>query len=293
MPLLSTPNARHVRLVTLAALVALAALSVFGCQDKAKVSAERAKEHVAFVVKSAAEDLREVRSGLPAGTEHLTSLFSSGKPLADDPKAAEDALFRARNRVQDLRTAKSTFFAIVDQSGLIIRNDQEQDLMAGKNLFASFPELKGALAGKYVEARGSMPEASGVKGRKDAQWAAAAPVTVDGQVKGLYATGWSWSGYAYRLENALRTRIRGELKEHEKTPLVYAFVVVDGAVYAAPVTPDVSIEQLSKQGLLQKAQPGQTYTGQIEITGRDFGLAAAQVPEFGPGVVVAVLRSET
>ena len=32
--------------------------------------------------------------------------------------------------------------------------------MAGKNAFTSFPEAKQALAGKYVETRGSMPEAA-------------------------------------------------------------------------------------------------------------------------------------
>jgi hypothetical protein len=144
-----------------------------GCEPKSRISAERAKEHAAALVKAANEDLREVRTGLPGGATHLARLFAAGKRAADDPKAAEDALENARNRVQDLRTAKSTFFAVVDETGFIIRNDNEEDAMAGKNLFAAYPELKTALSGKYTEARGSMPEAAGLKGRKDAQWVAA------------------------------------------------------------------------------------------------------------------------
>jgi hypothetical protein len=264
-----------------------------GCEDKGRVSAERATEHAATLVKAANEDLREVRAGLPTGATHLVRLFEGGKRAADDPKAAEDALENARNRVQDLRTAKSTFFAVVDETGFIIRNDNEEDAMAGKNLFTAFPELKAALSGKLAEARGSMPEAAGVKGRKDAQWIAAAPISVDGRVKGVYATGWSWSSYAYRLENAIRTQLRSGLKEHDKLPLVYVFVVVDGAVYGAPVSPEVNMQEIAKLNVQSKLTGDQPFTAAIEITGREFGLAARAVPEFGPNVAVVVLRTET
>jgi len=264
-----------------------------GCENKSRISAERAKEHAATLVKTANEDLREVRAGLPKGAEHLSRLFAAGKRAADDPQAAEAALENARNRVQDLRTAKSTFFAVVDDTGLIIRNDNEEDAMAGKNLFGPFPELKQALTGKYVESRGSMPEASGVKGRKDAQWVAAAPINADGKPRGIYVTGWSWSSYAYRLENAIRTQLRSGLKEHEKLPLVYVFVVADGGVYGAPVSPDVNIQEVDKLKVLEKVKGDQPFTAELEITGRDFGLAARALSEFGVDVAVVVLRTET
>ena len=271
----------------------LAVLLVLGCENKRRISAEHAKEHAASLVKTANEDLREVRSGLPAGTQHLVQLFAGGKRAADDPRAAEDALEKARSRVQDLRTAKSTFFAVVDETGFIVRNDNEEDAMAGKNLFGPYPELKAALTGKYTESRGSMPEAAGLKGRKDAQWVAAAPISVDGKVRGLYATGWSWSSYAFRLENSLRTQLRSGLGEHDKLPLVYVFMVVDGTVYAAPVSPDVNLQEVAKLNVLQHAKGDQPFSAELEITGRDFGLAARALPEFGPGVAVVVLRTET
>jgi hypothetical protein len=280
--------------LALAPLALALALSLsLACENKARVSAEHAREHAAHLVKTANEDLREVRSGLPLGSQHLARLFKGPKAPAEDPRAAEDALENARNRVQDLRTAKSTFFAVVGESGLIIRNDLEQDAMAGKNVFAPYPGLKAALSGKYTEARGSMPEASGIKGRPDAQWVAAAPIDVDGKARGLYVTGWSWSAYAYRLENALRGELRSALGEHDKLPLVYVFMVVDDAVYGAPMSPDVNIQEIKKLDVLSKAKGAEPFSAELDITGRAFGLAARELSEFGPKVALVVLRTET
>jgi hypothetical protein len=275
----------------LAALVV--ALFALACEPKGRISKNHAIEHVQSLAKVMAEDGREVRDGLPQGAPELGSLFTASKPPTEDPEAASAALDRARAKVQDLRTAKSTFFAVTDTSGLVIRNDQEQDAMAGKNVFSSYPGLKGALEGKFVEARGVMPEAAGVKGREDAQWVAAFPVKVGDEVKGLYVTGWSWSSYAYRLENAVRTEVRGKLEENAKMPLIYAFVIVGGKVYAAPVSPDVNIKTVADMKLLEQLKGTEPLGFELEITGREFGLAAARVPGFGDDVAVAVLRSET
>jgi hypothetical protein len=201
-----------------------------------------------------------------------------------------DGLERAREKVQDLRVAKSTFFALVDPDGTVLRNDREQDLMAGKSMFAAFPELKKAAAGSYVETRGSMPEASEVKGRPDAQWIAAQPIAVDGSVKGLYVTGWSWSAYAYRLENSVRGAARDE---GAKEPLLYVYVVVENDVYGAPISPEINAQKIAEQKPLDKIQGDAPFTAELEITGRDFGLVVRAAPALGPKVGVAVLRSET
>jgi hypothetical protein len=288
------PGSPRASLVSLVSVLSIAAALVsLGCESKARISKNHAIEQVRYLSKVMAEDVREVRDGLPKGAPELAGVFSGTKPPSEDPRAAEDALERARARVQDLRTAKSTFFAVTDASGLIIRNDQEQDAMAGKNLFSAYPDLKAALTGKLVEARGVMAEAAGVKGRDDAQWVAAFPVKVGEEVKGLYVTGWSWSAYAYRLENAVRTEVRGKLEENAKMPLLYAFVIVGGAVYAAPVSPDVNIKTIADLKLLGQLKGAEPLGVELEITGREFGLAAARIPAFGDDVAVAVLRSET
>lgn len=271
---------------------AASALSL-GCESKARISKNYAIEQVQYLSKEIAEDVRQVRDGLPKGAPELSAVFTGTKPPSEDPRAAEDALDRARERVQDLRTAKSTFFAVVDSTGLVIRNDQEQDAMAGKNLFASYPSLKGALAGTFVEARGVMAEAAGVRGREDAQWVAAVPVKVGEEVKGLYVTGWSWSAYAYRLENAVRTEVRGKLQENGKMPLLYTYMIVADAVYSAPISPDVNLKTIADLKLLGQLKGEEPLGLELEITGREFGLAAKRIPSLGDDVAVAVLRSET
>ena len=266
------------------------ALLSVACGKSAKISVEKATAHADHLVKTAQGDVSEIRQGLPEGAKVLAPLFSKPTPPAEDLKEVRDTLQQARDKVQDLRVAKSTFFALADANGTVLRNDLEQDLMAGKSLFGSFPELKQAAAGKYVETHGSMPEASEAKGRPDGQWIAAQPIAVDGATKGFYVTGWSWSAYAYRLENAARTEARGQ---GGKEPLLYVYVVVDSAVYGAPVSPEVNAQKIAEQKPLDKITGDLPFTAELEITGRDFGLAVRATPALGAKVGIAMLHSET
>ncbi len=262
-----------------------------GCDRGSKKSLESARGHVAFLTKAAEADVAEVRSGLPEGAKHLVALFEKDTAPAEDLPAVRKGLKRARSKVQDLRVAKSTFFAIVDVKGVVVRNDQEQDLMVGKNAFASYPKLKQALGGKYVETAGSMPEAAGVKG-PDGQWVAAQPIVSGGKTQALYVTGWSWSAYAYRLENALRGQVRDEAGADDKMPLLYVYVVVGDAAYGAPVSPAVNAKAIVDKKPLSNLKDG-LFSTELEITGRDFTLAVGKTEVLGSDVGIAVLRSET
>lgn len=137
--------------LTRTALCAVLTLSLPACDGDKKLSQSKAAEHVASLVETATGDVQEIKNGLPEGAKHLAKLFEGGAAPKDDLPAVREALDKARNKVQDLRVAKSTFFALVDDQGTVLRNDQDQDLMAGKNAFQSFPGLKAALDGKYVE----------------------------------------------------------------------------------------------------------------------------------------------
>lgn len=271
---------------------ALLLASLSGCESSKKLSQAKAAEHVASLVETTATDVQEIRAGLPEGAKHLGKLFEGSTAPKDDLPAVREALDKARNKVQDLRVAKSTFFALVDEQGTILRNDQDQDLMAGKNAFASFPALKAALEGKYVEGRGVMEEAARVKGA-DGQWVAAAPISAGGKVRALYATGFAWSAYAYRLENSLRSSVKSGLGTNQKEPLLYVYVVVEKQAFGAPVSPEVNAQAILSQDPLGKAQGDAVYSAAIEITGRDFGLGVKRAPALGADVAVAVLRSET
>jgi polyhydroxyalkanoate synthesis regulator phasin len=270
----------------------IASLGGSGCSKTGEVSRQQARVEVEDLAKVASTDVEEVRKGLPLGAHQLEAFFADDKAQGD-AAAAKEALDRARGKVQDLRTAKSTFFALADKNGLILRSDLEHDALASKNLFAAF-DLKAAAGGRYAEARGSMPEAAGVRGRGDGQWAAAAPVLKGSDVVGLYATGWSWSAYAYRLENHLRSRVRSEaVTAGAKEPLVYVYVVVEKAAYGAPISPEVNAKAVQDSGLMGRASGEAVVDTAQEIEGRDFGIALRRVPALGSDVAIAVVRSET
>lgn len=266
---------------------------VFGCEDAGKVSAERARPHVEFLSRAAKQDVEEVRTGLPQGAELLSELFRAAHPEQPGAEDANRALLLAREKTQDLRVAKSTFFALVALDGRVIRNDREQDLMVGKDLFLAFPELKKVAEQGYLETRGSLPEAAGVRGKEDGQWVAATWVRDEQQVRGLYVTGWSWSSYAYRLETGIRSHVLSETPEGGKVPLLYVYVIVDDAIYGAPVAPVVNGTAILEKKPLEHTPAGEIWSAPLEITGRKFGVAVQRVPELGENVAIAVLRSET
>ncbi|MEP7052285.1 MAG: hypothetical protein ABJB12_18105 [Pseudomonadota bacterium] len=268
-------------------------LSATGCKKQSAISAEKASLSIGALTKAAHEDVVEVRNGLPQGAKFLLPIFATGKPPADDPHAARSALETARRKVQDLRIAKGTFFAVADASGVVIRDDDEQDTLAGKPLLPSFPGLAPVQSGQYVETRGSMPEVAGVRGRSDGQWIAAQPVSSGSDVKGWYVTGWSWSAYAYRLERALSSSLRSGLAEGEKMPLAYVYMIVGKDVYGAPISPEVNAQAIAALSPLKSASANAPVTFQLEIAGREFGLAVELAPDLGKDVAVAVLRSET
>ena len=283
------------RSVLLLVVSCLAGTGVAACKDTGKVSAAHASEHLTFLVDTVVKDVDEVRHGLPEGASVLAARIKNEPNLTKDLDNVRDSLELARRKVQDLRMAKSTFFALADASGTALRNDQEQDRMAGRPFFESFPGLAAA-KDKYVETTGSMPEAAGVRApRADGQWVAATPVTVDGTLSAIYVTGWSWASYAYHLEFALRGKLRSELadRKDEKEPLVYVFVVVGKAVFGAPVTPEVDGTTIGALDPLDKVKDNETYSSPLDITGRAYGLAVRRTPALGSGSGIAVLRSET
>lgn len=281
------------RLVLASAGVLLGLLAA--CKSTDETSAARALEHAKELAETASRDAAEVRRGLPLGAQQLAQRWAaSGADLLEDPEAARAALNQARNKVQDLRVAKSTFFALVAPDGRVVRNDREQDLMAGASLFKAFPSLARAAQGPYVEALGVMPEAHGVRGKPDAEWVAAVGVDVGGQVRGLYVSGWAWSSYAFRLEFSLRSRITSELRgKRENVPLLYVFVLVGDAAYGTPESPEISARAISDLQPLSKLDASGSFSALLEITGRGFALGVQAVPDLAPGVAIGVLRSET
>jgi hypothetical protein len=279
-------------------LAAFIAVSASACTDSAKISEGKAVAHAERLAKLADDDVEEVRRGLPHGAKSLGQAWDGKKDPMADPSLVRRGLDRARDENRDLAVAKSTFFAMTDDKGTVLRSDQEPDILAGKSLVASYPDMAKVLAGEAIETRGSMPETAGARTGGDEQWVAAAPVRdAQGKVRGIYASGWSMRRFAYHLEEALKSDMLSEAlragDKNVKLPLVYVFVVAGSKVYGAPVTPLVNTETLQKLDLPSKTADGTTFHQTLEITGRGFGLAARRAPRMGPDIGVAVLRSET
>jgi hypothetical protein len=298
---MSQPRCPHVAsrsalgtLVASAAIAGLLAFGMAGCKDQAKVSASRAAQDVAQLGALVDKDLGEIERGLPAGATKLTSLLANGADPSKDIAGVRRALIKVRREVPDLDIAKSTFFALSDPSGVAIRNDLEEDVMAGQNLFTIFPALAKAKDG-YVATTGKFPGPPPKTG-PDEDWMAAAPVKrEDGSTGAVFVTGWTYRYFARHLQESLKDRLADEAKAGKnegKLPVFYVAVFDKTGVYTAPLTPDVDGKALADQDLVTKTAAGPAQ-GTLDLTDRSFGWAAVRTPKMAPDTGVVVLRSET
>jgi hypothetical protein len=272
---------------------ALVAALASACQEDGKTSQKQAAELCAKLAPVVAEDVGQVRTGLPAGSQKLATLIDT------DPGAnllgLQRAIAGARASVKELEFAKSTFFSFADPSGTVLRSEADPDMLANRSVLASFPELRKVLApgSGLVEAFGEMQEMRGVRNGPDLQWVAVHPVKAsDGELKGLFVTGWSFRAYAYRLQEAAKRDIAEIAKRDglKSTPLLYVFAWKGAKAYGGPVTPDVNTEALEKLDLPSKTASG-PWSGTVEIAGRTFGAAAQRTPELAADAGVAALVS--
>jgi hypothetical protein len=75
--------------------------------------------------------------------------------------------------------------------------------------------------------------------------------------------------------------------------LYYVFLIDGSQVFGTRESPVVNAEAIQKLEPSGVVQGEETVARSIEITGRTFGLGLRRVPELGPEVLLAVLRSET
>lgn len=276
----------------LVAVVALVALG--GCDDVKKLSEREASEEVALMAPIVKEDVEQIRKGVPLGAAKLAEK-TDPDTLGSNP-ALQKAIAQSRAQVPELDTSKATFFAMADATGTVLRSEADLDLLATKSVITPFPTLKKALdpASGTVEAFGEMAEMRGLRTGQDLAWVLAHPMKDAKGLKGLFITGWSFRKYAAYLDDKARRHLEAaSLKAEKKTvPIVYVFLLKGGKAYGSPLlSADVNAQALEGLGLLEKTATG-PYKGNIEITGRSFGVAAQRAPELGDDAAVAVLLSE-
>jgi hypothetical protein len=267
--------------------------STAACKDEAKESAARATKDAADIAALVDKDIGEVERGLPAGAVKLAPLVADGADPKQDVAGVRGALLRIRRQVPDLNIAKSTFFALADPSGVAIRNDLEEDVMAGQNLVSLFPALAKATDG-FVTATGKFPNAQSKNG-PDEDWVAAAPVKrADHTTGALLVTGWSYRYFARHLQEALKTYLLDQAKaagNEGKLPVYYVALFDKSGIYSAPLTPAVDDQALASQDLVNKTASGPCQ-GTVTITDRAFGFAAQRTPKLAADTGVVILRSD-
>jgi hypothetical protein len=277
----------------IALVLVLVPFAASACTDKAKVSEKAAHANLDALVTITNADVAQIETGLPQGAQRLASLWASGADPRQDLRAVRSALVKMRREVPDLTVAKSTFFAVTDDHGVAIRNDLEEDVMAGQNLFTVFPALGKARSG-YVTTTGSFPNSSPKNG-PDEDWIAAVPVKKeDGTTGAVLVTGWTYRYFARHLQESLKDRLNDEARktgDEGKVPVFYVAVFDKTGVYPAPLTPAVNEKALGELELVPKSAQGSA-TGTISITDRAFGWAAVRTPKLAPDTGIVVLRSE-
>lgn len=268
-----------------------------GCRDSGKLSAEEGRANVKLLVELAEKDVGEIERGLPEGAKRMAARLASEKDQDAKANSAQirSALLKIRQQVPDLGVAKSTFFAFTDERGIAVRNDLEQDTMAGKDLVAAYPEFKKAMTGEaYVSTQGTFPGTPNPQG-PDKEWVAAVPVKREaGTLIGLLVTGWTYRRFAYHLQESLKRDIQDRLLREGNTgklPVLYVFLYDRENVYGARGTPQVNEAALRQVNLVEKTATGNS-AAPLTIEGRSFGWAAARVPKLGSDVGIVVLRSE-
>jgi hypothetical protein len=264
-----------------------------GCKDQAKESAAHAAQDVADLAVLVDKDVAEIERGLPEGAKRLATLVAGDGDPKQDVAGVRRALMRMRRDIMDLNVAKSTFFALADPSGVAIRNDLEEDVMAGQNLFAVFPALARSKDG-YVTTTGTFPNAS-TKNGPDEDWVAALPVKREnGSTGAVLVTGWTYRYFARHLQESLKDLLAERLKAREgdgKMPVFYVSVFDKSGVYSAPLTPQIDEKALEAQDLVGRTANG-GFQGTLSITDRAFGFAAQRTPKLAPDTGIVVLRSE-
>lgn len=264
------------------------------CKDQAKESAKLAAGNADDLAALVDKDVGEVERGMPEGAQRLGELYAKGADPKQDVPAVRQALLRTTREVPDLNIAKSTFFALADDKGVGIRNNLEQDAMAGQDLMKLFPALSKALEGAFVETTGSFGTPPGPLG-PDKDWIAAMPVKNDqGKVSGLFVTGWSYRRFAGHLQEVLKSRFQESLRKSGDTgkmPVFYVCVFDASGVYCERMTPKINEQALIDAKLVDKTAAG-PFQGTMTITEREFGYAAKRTPKLGENTGVVVLRSE-
>jgi hypothetical protein len=273
------------------AIVALSALAP-GCTSKAQKQADIAKGDVAKVQKLVTE--KHVDS-VPRGLADAASKL--GPPL----DTVGERFAAIRDKSDDLRGARRSFYAVVEPQGTIAWVDESNWNVTGRVVNQGFPSIKDCLDGKGATHGfgrfGGDPEDALI-------FVDAVPIKDGDIVIGALVGAWEAIDVAADLQSYLLTEmglasaapnVHNKVKEQRKQameqPDVWVALFRNKAVYMVDDAYQPLVEAAKGLDLTGKTSGGQ-WTGTFDVTNTGWGASALRLPGLAPDVGVVVFRHQ-
>lgn len=285
-------------------LLALSAVAtVAGCKSKAQKQAEAAIPDVTRLEKLLAErHVDSLARALPPAGKALGDKIGD-KVISPTEAAAIGPLFDdIRNKTDDLRSAKRSYFAITDMGGEIVWVDDPNWLVIGRKAAVAFNKLEAVLAGKEAYAAG--PGRYGGADPEALTLFEASPIKRGDKVVGGLLCAWEIHEAAEDMQRQLQTELamktvkpktRAKAKDKYQlvldTPDLWVAVFNDKYIWMQEGAPQPLEDGAKSIGLFAKTANG-AWSGTFDVLNRGWGAAAKRVPSLGEGMGIAVLRHE-
>jgi len=270
----------------------VASACVVGCKSKAAKQSELAAEDVKTL--QGIVQQRRIDSlprALPDAAKKLP-------PALDDAATKFPAM---RDKTEDLRTAKRSFFGIVDADGVIAWIDESGWSVKGRVVGETFPAVKDCLGGKdFARSTGRFggdpPDAL--------FFMDASPIRDGDKVAGCLISAWEAIDAASDLQSQILT-IRGaetastaahnKVKEQRKKamegPDIWVGLFRGDVVYLEEGAYQPLEEATKTLGLGQKTASG-SFTGTFDVINNGWGVSATRIAALGDDVGIVVFRHQ-
>jgi hypothetical protein len=282
-------------------LFSAVALSTVGCKSKAQKQADAAVPDVARLEKIIAERHVDAHArALPIAASALATKLGEKTIAPTEGPAISAAFSEVRDRTDDLRSAKRSYYAVVDVNGEIVAVDDANWLVIGRKAAVAFPALNDVLTGKTKYAAGA-----GRYGGADPEaltFFEASPILRADKPIGALIAAWEVHEAAEDLQRQLQTelamktvkpKVRAKAKDKYQlvldTPDLWVAIFDDKYVWLQDGAPQPLEEGAKSIGLHSKTANG-AWTGTFDVLNRGWGAAAARIASLGATVGVAVLR---
>lgn len=294
-------RAALVQLVSAPALASLplglAAFPLAGCKSKADKQAELAVKDLDDVLDVVEKrHVQGLARALPQAAKDL------GAKLAGVDLEKEAAAFPAlRDKVDDLRSAKRSYFAVVDQGGEVQWVDDPAWPVVHRKIALGFPAVQTVLDGKSEYEKGI-----GRYGGADeaaTTFVEAVPLRkADGTKLGALVACWEAHDAAEDLRRQLLTKLlqqsaqpvkrvkaKDKLKLMLDQPDVWVGIFRNQWLYLQDDAPQPLEQALEAQGFFEKTKGG-AWHGTFDVMNKGWGAAAKRTPSLAPDVGIVVAR---